>query len=503
MPRRGSSRGGRESGSVLGKRRRNAAGESADSEYYPRTSGHSARQPRATGRAEGARIRPKDVAASRDKSTTSATTATSTKSGPYDPAFEQHLFEHNVMPFVYPWRHGERPKPASNIAEIKAEVRAARNLEPAEDFERFQGLYDRAVHEDKFVSMLDVLEGDAQAVSQSHVIRGNQKMSKLRPLTDGTIRAGNPDRMYGAAADELRPWVRNDLKDLIVPMREENFICPNFVVHVKSDRGDLTVARAQAAYDGALAARGMQSIWAYGNRSDSTPEVPSGIRERQDRTEATSAGSDVLTVANPDASLARVARTITCTWHGGTLMMYATYCQEEPAPDDGVLAGNFDYKFPRYASTFIGSWNMTNEEKPFREGLAAYRNGLDWAKKQRDIVIDRANAKPRPEAAPGHRGEEQASEDLGANEDARSDGQANLRGEENEQANNFEEGGSSEEDDDGPTSIFARRGSGARRQDEEDEDSDPADGDVAQSFDSQRTVTTRSMSRRLLERDCS
>lgn len=42
---------------------------------------------------------------------------------------------------------------------------------------------------------------------------------------------------------------------------------------------------------------------------------------------------------------------------------------------------------------------MTDREDQFREGLAAYRKGLDWAKRQRDMAISRANARVQVEDA--------------------------------------------------------------------------------------------------------
>lgn len=230
------------------------------------------------------------------------------------------------------------------------------------------------------------------------------------------------------------------------------------MVHVKSDEGNLLVARAQAAYDGALAARGMQCLWACGSRTVSSPEVP-------------------------DVSLARVARTITCTWHGGVLKMYAMYCQQESAAGDSAPTGDLASDFARYIPSYIGSWIMTDKEEYFRGGIAAYRNGLDWAKRQRDMVISRANARVRAEQARRRRDEE---EDADEGDQSRGEG-------------NYEEEDIPEENDGSASSIFARRRSEPRGEDEDSQDSEPADENFYQSFDSQRTVTTRSMSRKQLE----
>ncbi|KAG6363818.1 hypothetical protein INS49_008921 [Diaporthe citri] len=501
MPGRGPTRGGRPSVSVLGKRGRNAAVESVDSEYEPRASGRvrgrGGRQRRGRGRAKGAGTAHRSVAAVRDNSTTTTTTTTSTRSGPYHRGFSQHLLDHNIFPVEYESLDGKEPEPPDNMGEIEFELGTIRALEPADDFRRLRTRYRQVSNEDDALKLLDFLQGDNVALLRSHVIRQKQKMSNLAPLTDGNIVPGNPDRAYGAPATELDKSIRLELDDLVVPTCDKDFICPNFVVHVKSDRGDETIARTQAAYDGALAARGMQALWDFSDR----PGIASGIQTSGGDTGGSTRGgrSDSLTDSDPShqgsARVARVARTITCTWTNGVLRMYATYCEVYPDSREEATSGNLEAELPKYVPSHIGSWIMTAKENQFREGLAAYRNGLDWAKRQRDIVISRANSRVRAEKAHRRRGEEQDPR-----EEHHADGEEQSEGEDNyEQQNNLEEEDRSEEDDGGPSSIFARRGSQARGQDEEDQDCDPADEIIYQSFDSQRTVTTRSMSRKQVD----
>ncbi|OAA43247.1 hypothetical protein NOR_04614 [Metarhizium rileyi] len=43
--------------------------------------------------------------------------------------------------------------------------------------------------------------------------------------------------------------------------------------------------------------------------------------------------------------------------------------------------------------TQIKSWALTGDVDAFRQGVAAYRNGRDWAKCQRDDAINQANEK--------------------------------------------------------------------------------------------------------------
>jgi hypothetical protein len=319
------------------------------------------------GRNPGPSASNPTVTALWDKSAMPTTAKTSTKINPYDRGFTIHLLDHNILPLEYDPPDGKEPEPPDNMREIEADIGAARGPEPAEDFQLFRKQYRRCSNEDAALQLLDTLEGDSAALLQSHLIRQKQMMSNLAPLTDGNMSHGSPDRAYGAAATELHRSVRQRLEGVVVPTGDKDFICPNFVVHAKSDSGSMKVARGQAAYDGALAARGMQALWDFG---DGPPDA--------------------------QAQAARVARTITCTWAFGVLKMYATHRE----PDSEVPpAGLAPREFPTYVSSLIGSWIMTDEEDQFLRGLTAYRNGLDWAKRQRDEVIGRANARARAEEA--------------------------------------------------------------------------------------------------------
>lgn len=166
MPARGSTGGGRASVSGLGKRRRNAVSEPAESDDEPRASGRGrgrgrgSRQPRGKGRGRGRAkvddIRHRSVRAVRHESTTTTTTttATSTKSRPYNRAFSQHLLNNNILPLLYESADGADPEPPDNMREILDELGAVRTSEPTEDFRRFQRHYRRASNEDDAVNQL-------------------------------------------------------------------------------------------------------------------------------------------------------------------------------------------------------------------------------------------------------------------------------------------------------------------------------------------------------------
>lgn len=200
---------------------------------------------------------------------------------------------------------------------------------------------------------------------------------------------------------------------MIVPTREKDFVCPDFVVHVKGETGNERVMKAQAAYDGAIAARGMQSLWDFGNGPELSSEVHAPVSARGSSTGDIGDRPDGLMHTHEGVKYARVARTIACTWAFTALKMYAIHCEEHSGIDDQTLSGNSRSKLPKYVPSFIGSWIMTDEEERFREGLRAYRNGLDWAKSQRDEVISRANKRLRTEESTQRRCEWNGSAEVG------------------------------------------------------------------------------------------
>ena len=79
----------------------------------------------------------------------------------------------------------------------------------------------------------------------------------------------------------------------------------------------------------------------------------------------------------------RNAYTITSIYHGGTgaLQMYAT-----PPTEPKIPGGQ-----PEYHMTQLKGYAITGDVETFRKGAAAFRNGRDWAKEQRDRFIADAN----------------------------------------------------------------------------------------------------------------
>lgn len=179
-----------------------------------------------------------------------------------------------------------------------------------------------------------IIAGDTKFPSRKNILFEN-----LALLTDGTIAAAKPDFYDGARLD-LR--VRKELGPYILPstaLREP--MLPNFFTEVKGPCGTEAVVKRQACYDGALGARGVHQIQSF---------------------------------AKGKPTYDNNAYIITSTYQNGTLKMFRTHTT--PPTDPGGE--------PEYHMTQLRGWYLNDNPKTFREGVAAFRSGRDWANEQRD-----------------------------------------------------------------------------------------------------------------------
>jgi hypothetical protein len=145
-------------------------------------------------------------------------------------------------------------------------------------------------------SVIPIIEGD---VGDGRCTAGGIPFTNLDPITDGTISAGNPDLFYGARPEQLNRGIRNKLDGRIVPSTQNDLpIAPNFLLAAKGPDGTSAVAGRQACYDGALGARGMQSLQSYGQ---------------------------------PEPVYDKSAYTITSIYNDGTLKLYTSHLSEPTA----------------------------------------------------------------------------------------------------------------------------------------------------------------------------
>lgn len=291
---------------------------------------------------------------SRTNSQSSNTRSTKSTS-PYDRAFQQHLIDHNIVPHRYRYPDGTIPPAPDNLKEIlKALTRERASLSPSrfpeESFDEFEQADAHARKEcDISAGVIPHIEGK---LKDPRCVAGQIPFTNLDVLTDGTLVPGNPDRYYGAQPEQLQREIRDVLSGQIVPSTQKGLpLAPNFVLQVKGPDGTAAVASRQACYDGAIAARGIRSLQTY--------QQPASMHVHD-----------------------RNAYTLSATYQDGQLRMYAVH--PIVSPELGAPVG--------YVLTHLRAFSMISDVETFRAGAAAYRNGRDWAKKQRDEAVRLANA---------------------------------------------------------------------------------------------------------------
>lgn len=286
------------------------------------------------------------------KSNATPNTTSTRSTGPYDRAFQQHLIDHNILPHGYEYPDGRLPPEPVNMNEIRHALAQPRaSLSPSkfsnDDFRKFERADAQASKEREVTTtVIPVVEGD---VGDRKCVAGEIPFTNLEQLTDGTLVPGNPDLYYGARPEQLDRNIRRGLNNQIVPSTQHDLpIVPNYLFQAKGPDGSLSVATRQACYDGALGARGIHSLQSY---KQSEPQYDNK------------------------------AYTLTSIYHGGTLKMYTSH------PISPSVLG----EQPGFVMTQIKTWGLTGDLDTFRQGAAAFRNGRDWAKRQRDNAIIEAN----------------------------------------------------------------------------------------------------------------
>ncbi|KAG9249402.1 uncharacterized protein F5Z01DRAFT_631794 [Emericellopsis atlantica] len=299
-----------------------------------------------------------------EKSSGTPNTTTTKSTGPYDRAYLQHHVDNGFLPDGYEYPDGRALSEAENIEEFRQFISQARaSLSPSrfsgDDFRCFKRANNHATKERQVMTtVMPIIEG---AVGDTKCVAGEIPFTNLDHLTDGTLAAANPDRYYGARPEQLRGTVRAQLSGRIIPSTQEDLpIAPNFFVEVKGPDGSAAVAERQLLNVMALGERGQCDLHSF--------RCSKPMYKNQ-------------------------AHTIGCTYQAGQLKMYATHVVDPSEP--GAQ--------PVFVMTQVDSWSLTGNPKSCREGIAAYRNARDWAKKERDQGIEQAN----------HRAADRNLDDLG------------------------------------------------------------------------------------------
>ena len=268
------------------------------------------------------------------------------KSSAYDVHFEAHLNRFRIL------SEGQSKEKPCNLDDIKSRLAQRRpSLSPSqfseEEFAQFRDSNPGAANEDSaMITSYPVISGKARFATQLNII-----FQDLEDLTDGTIKKAKPDFYDGSPPREVNMKVHDALSSYITPSPTFGTPCvPNFLGEWKGPNGSLPVCKRQALYDGALGARAMQKLRSYAGHEISKNEA---------------------------------SYTLTTTYHSsaGALFIYAHHCTPSTQPER-------EYE---YHMTQVGAHMMIGSLDAFREGASALRNARDWAKEQRDRLINAAN----------------------------------------------------------------------------------------------------------------
>lgn len=286
------------------------------------------------------------------------TTPKTKKTSPYDPNFEQHIIDHGIFPSGCELPDGRLPPEPKNYDDILEKLKEPRrSLSPSrcsrDTFKAFVLKNSRAPNEDAVMcDVFPFIRGDASIPSAQNLLFGN-----LEPLTQGPLVDAKPDFYDGTHPMHIDRRLREQFGSLIIPSTQSQApALANYFLEVKGHDGSGAIAKRQACYHGAIGERGFLALGA------SAPEDFIG-------------------------SLENNAHTITSTYtsSSGTLQMYAIH-RHSPSDSTGS---------PEYFMTPLRSISMIDSPERFREGAAAFRNGRDWAKKQRgDLVLKVNNHNP-------------------------------------------------------------------------------------------------------------
>ncbi|KAI9721653.1 MAG: hypothetical protein M1828_005020 [Chrysothrix sp. TS-e1954] len=226
--------------------------------------------------------------------------------------------------------------------------------------------YDSLVKE-MFTSFLkmtsEVMSEDAVMKQIWPCLIGGQEMyckvdclfDNLVDLTDGSIVWAKPDFCDGSDTSELRVNVEIALRKYVVPSTMKESIClPNFFMEAKGPGGVPLICQRQAAYDGALGARGIHAMRQYVDESDAL-----------------------------DHNAYTITSTLVCGGGECILTIFVCYVTHGRIGDRSQP--------PKIQMTKLRRYDLCDSQEAFVEGVTALRNARDLAYDMRIRLIAAAN----------------------------------------------------------------------------------------------------------------
>ena len=297
-----------------------------------------------------------DTTTRRTKSRKSKKSGTS---NPADANYQQKLIDGGVIPYGSKRLDGSRPLLPSGWDEINQRLAQPRpSLSPSrfpeEAYQNFVEADADAFNEDAVKdSVLPVMLG---AMGASQGAQKNILFTNTEPIAAGIAKA-KPDYYYGAQPGQIHLRIRHpdpdvgdpDIRSHIIPSKHDHLpAVPNFSLEAKGPDGSFAVAQRQACHNGAIGARAIQSLHAYG------------------QTEPTYDNE---------------AQTISTIYHAGQLKMYGHSVAQPNGPGTR----------PEYYMHQLGAYAMTHSKDSFRGGATAFKNARDLTQEYRNDAISNAN----------------------------------------------------------------------------------------------------------------
>ena len=306
------------------------------------------------------------VSASRISTTRMETTITKL-SGSAGPNFRQRMINNDIYPYGYEYPDGRvppKPKEWQKVQQMLAVRRPSLSPDvfPEEEYEKFARADAQARNEDdtreKVIPTIEGASRNTNCVGRNTIFNSIANMfprEENLPRQDrdrGPIngRQIKPDYYYGAHPDQLPLQIRKKLANQILPSTDESRPCvPNFFVEAKGPRGLNSVGLNQACIYGAIGARGIHKLQMYDQK------LPKYDNK---------------------------AYTLSATYQAGVLRMYTHHLGQPNGPGTR----------PEHYMNQLGVFAMTHSLDTFRQGITAFRNGVDWAEAKRNAAIEYAKA---------------------------------------------------------------------------------------------------------------
>ncbi|KAF1962348.1 hypothetical protein CC80DRAFT_462403 [Byssothecium circinans] len=291
-------------------------------------------------------------------------------------AFRDVLIAGRIYPPKYEYPGDDKAPIFSNLDKVMRVVEQRRSSLSASQFgpEHFQNL----------IKANNGVESESEVMTDVFpIIRGKETMPRgqnyffnyLKPLAPN-ISDPKPDYFNGSHPTQINTNILKKLGEYITPCNyKQSPALPNFFMEAKAPRGDAVEAALQITQDLAAGARGIYMMQSY------------GLKDPVYDGNAYAFGS---------------------IYHSGadTLQLYAMH-PTKPAEPNGE---------PKYHTTKLRGFDLTNNLESCRQGIAAWRNLRDMAKEYRDEIIARANEVAVDEGEPEAAGSDAHPTSLTANQ---------------------------------------------------------------------------------------